>query len=89
MKLFKLSLLLLILIACRDSMSQVVLAQESKPNILVIFGDDVGWMNVSSYGSDIMGVKTPNIDRIGQEGLCLSSYYVQIGKTLEGTSRRC
>jgi arylsulfatase len=41
------------------------LAKESKPNILVIFGDDVGWMNVSSYGSDIMGVKTPNIDRIG------------------------
>ncbi len=55
----------------------VVLAQESKPNILVIFGDDVGWMNVSSYGSDIMGVKTPNIDRIGQEGLRLSSFYAQ------------
>ena len=45
-------------------------AQSSKPpNILVIFGDDIGWMNVSSYGGDIMGVKTPNIDRIGHEGL--------------------
>jgi hypothetical protein len=32
----------------------------------VIFGDDVGWMNVSSYGSDSMGVATPNIDRIGR-----------------------
>jgi arylsulfatase A-like enzyme len=30
--------------------------------------DDVGWMNVSSYGGDMMGVQTPNIDRIGREG---------------------
>ena len=43
-----------------------------RPNILVIFGDDVGWMNVSSYGGDIMGVQTPNIDRIGREGLRLA-----------------
>jgi arylsulfatase A-like enzyme len=76
MKLFKLSVLLLILIACWVSVPPA-LAQESKPNILVIFGDDVGWMNVSSYGSDIMGVKTPNIDRIGHEGLRLSSFYAQ------------
>jgi arylsulfatase len=54
-----------------------VLAQDNKPNILVIFGDDVGWMNVSSYAGDIMGVKTPNIDKIGQEGLRLSSFYAQ------------
>ena len=76
MKVLKMSLLLLVLIACWISVSPV-LAQESKPNILVIFGDDVGWMNVSSYGSDIMGVKTPNIDRIGHEGLRLSSFYAQ------------
>ena len=76
MKVLKMSLLLLVLIACWGSIAPV-LAQESKPNILVIFGDDVGWMNVSSYGSDIMGVKTPNIDRIGQEGLRLSSFYAQ------------
>ena len=36
-----------------------------KPNILVIFGDDIGWMNVRRNGGDIMGVQTPNIDRIG------------------------
>lgn len=53
-------------------------AQENaKPNILVIMGDDVGWMNVSSYGGDIMGVQTPNIDRIGNEGLRLTSFYAQ------------
>lgn len=47
------------------------------PNILVIMADDVGWMNVSAYGGDIMGVKTPNIDRIGREGLRFTSYYAQ------------
>jgi arylsulfatase len=53
-------------------------AQDAKqPNIVVIFGDDVGWMNVSSYGGDIMGVQTPNIDRIGREGLRLTSFYAQ------------
>jgi len=74
MKVFKMSLLLFVLITCWATAAQ---AKESKPNILVIFGDDVGWMNVSSYGSDIMGVKTPNIDRIGHEGLRLSSFYAQ------------
>ena len=53
-------------------------AQGGKPpNILVIFGDDIGYMNVSSFGGDLMGVKTPNIDRIGREGLRLTSFYAQ------------
>lgn len=52
-------------------------AAQTRPNILVIFGDDIGWMNVSSYGGDIMGVQTPNIDRIGREGLRLTSFYAQ------------
>ncbi len=57
--------------------SAPVSAQTANPNILVIFGDDVGYMNVSSFGGDIMGVQTPNIDRIGREGLRLTSYYAQ------------
>lgn len=56
-------------------------AADKPPNILVIFGDDVGWMNVSSYGGDIMGVKTPNIDRIGAEGMRLTSFYAQASCT--------
>src|SRR5271166_1664090 len=52
-------------------------AELSKPNILVIFGDDIGWFNVSSYSGDLMGVPTPNIDRIGKEGLRLSAFYAQ------------
>lgn len=55
-----------------------VQAQEgAKPNVLMIMADDVGWMNVSSFGGDIMGVQTPNIDRIGEEGLRLTSFYAQ------------
>jgi hypothetical protein len=52
----------LVLFAIAVSDPQTVQAQ-TRPNILVIMGDDVGWMNVASYGGDIMGVKTPNIDR--------------------------
>lgn len=48
-----------------------------QPNILVIMADDVGWMNVSSYGGDIMGVRTPNIDRIAKEGIRFTSFYAQ------------
>ena len=48
-----------------------------RPNILIITADDVGWMNVSSYGGDIMGVRTPNIDRIARQGIRFTSFYAQ------------
>jgi arylsulfatase len=51
-------------------------AQE-RPNILLIMGDDVGYSNVSCYGGDIMGVPTPNIDRIAREGIRFTSFYAQ------------
>ncbi len=53
------------------------LAQDARPNIVVIMGDDIGWMNLSSYGGDIMGVQTPNIDRLARDGLRLTSFYAQ------------
>ena len=59
------------------ALSTNTVAAQTKPNILVIFGDDVGYMNVSAFGGDIMGVQTPNIDRIGREGLRLTSFYAQ------------
>jgi arylsulfatase len=40
-----------------------------KPNILVIFGDDIGIANVSAYSNGVMGYETPNIDRIAREGI--------------------
>ena len=43
-------------------------AAQDKPNILVIWGDDIGVHNISAYNHGIMGYKTPNIDRIAAEG---------------------
>ena len=43
---------------------------EPQPNILVIWGDDIGWYNVSAYNLGVMGYQTPNIDRIAREGPC-------------------
>ena len=48
-----------------------------KPNILVIWGDDIGWFNVSAYNHGLMGYKTPNIDRIAKEGAMFTDWYGQ------------
>ena len=53
------------------------LAQEKKPNILVIWGDDIGWYNPSIYNRGDMGYQTPNIDRIGKEGAMFTCWYGQ------------
>ena len=50
-------------------------AQTDKPNILVIWGDDVGRSNISAYTMGIMGYQTPNIDRIAKEGILFTDYY--------------
>lgn len=50
---------------------------QKKPNILVIFGDDIGVSNVSAYSRGLMGFMTPNIDRIGNEGGVFVQYYGQ------------
>jgi arylsulfatase len=46
-----------------------------KPNILVIWGDDIGQGNISAYTKGLMGYKTPNIDRIANEGMIFTDYY--------------
>ena len=50
-------------------------ASADKPNILVIWGDDVGQANISAYTRGMMGYKTPNIDRIADEGMLFTDYY--------------
>jgi arylsulfatase A-like enzyme len=50
---------------------------EKKPNILVIFGDDIGMTNISAYGHGVIGYQTPNIDRIAREGALFTDYYGQ------------
>jgi arylsulfatase len=48
-----------------------------KPNILVIFGDDIGQTNVSAYSMGLMGYRTPNIDRVAKEGMIFTDYYAE------------
>ena len=50
-------------------------AAADKPNILVIWGDDIGITNISAYSDGIMGYRTPNIDRIADEGIRFIDYY--------------
>ena len=52
-----------------------VQAQSERPNILVIWGDDIGITNVSAYGFGVVGYRTPNIDRIAAEGMMFTDYY--------------
>ena len=51
--------------------------KEKKPNILVIWGDDIGWDNPGIYNRGMMGYKTPNIDKIGHDGIMFTDYYSQ------------
>ena len=55
--------------------ASVVQAQEAKPNILIIWGDDIGLYNISAYNDGAMGYRTPNIDRIADEGMRFTDYY--------------
>jgi arylsulfatase A-like enzyme len=52
-------------------------AQADKPNILVIFGDDIGQANISRYTHGVVGYMTPNIDSIGEQGMTFTDYYAE------------
>lgn len=52
-------------------------AQAKKPNILIIWGDDIGWNNPSAYHRGMMGYSTPNIDRIARDGALFTDWYGQ------------
>jgi arylsulfatase len=58
-----------------ESTNSSTTTQAAKPNILVIWGDDVGISNISCYSDGLMGYDTPNIDRIAKEGLRFLDYY--------------
>lgn len=69
--------LLFVLIALVTiSMASEALAQK-KPNILVIWGDDIGTWNISHNNRGMMGYQTPNIDRMAKEGVTFTDYYAQ------------
>jgi arylsulfatase A-like enzyme len=50
-------------------------AADKKPNIVVIWGDDIGQSNISAYTRGLMGYQTPNIDRVAKEGMLFTDYY--------------
>ena len=50
-------------------------AQAKKPNIVIIWGDDIGLSDISAYSMALMGFHTPNIDRIAKEGMIFTDYY--------------
>ena len=52
-------------------------AAQDKPNILVIWGDDIGWGNISAYNHGMMGYQTPNIDLLADEGAMFTDWYAQ------------
>jgi arylsulfatase A-like enzyme len=56
-------------------------AQEKKPNILVIMGDDIGWFNIGAYHQGIMSGKTPNLDKLAAEGMRFTDYYAEASCT--------
>jgi arylsulfatase len=51
--------------------------KKKQPNILIIWGDDIGYWNISAYNQGMMGYRTPNIDRIAREGTIFTDYYGQ------------
>lgn len=66
---FSKTLLLSALLGSASAMAQ------DKPNILVVWGDDIGQSNISAYTFGLMGYRTPNIDRIAKEGMMFTDYY--------------
>ena len=52
-------------------------AADKKPNILILWGDDIGQFNISAYNMGMMGYKTPSNDRIGKEGAVFTDWYGQ------------
>ena len=50
-------------------------AATDKPNILIVWGDDIGWFNTSAYNRGMMGYQTHNIDRIANEGALFTDHY--------------
>jgi arylsulfatase len=67
-----------IAVACNDAGTPAAPQKAArKPNILVIWGDDIGQFNISAYNLGMMGYRTPNIDRIGREGAVFTDWYGQ------------
>ncbi|MEP5323233.1 MAG: sulfatase-like hydrolase/transferase, partial [Marinobacter alexandrii] len=67
----------LLLLLCGFVWSAGAAFAADKPNIVVMWGDDTGLTNISAYGQGVVGYKTPNIDRIANEGALFTDYYTE------------
>ena len=54
---------------------------QKKPNIVVIMGDDIGWLNMGCYNQGLMATRTPNLDRLASEGMRFTDYYAEASCT--------
>ncbi|MFT5299908.1 MAG: arylsulfatase A-like enzyme [Mariniblastus sp.] len=68
---------LLLAVGLSGNFADQAVAQQKQPNILIIWGDDIGTWNISHNNRGMMGYKTPNIDRIAKEGVGFTDYYAQ------------
>ena len=69
--------LLIVAVVLAVSLGAVAATAQDKPNIVVVWGDDIGWDNISAYNLGVMGYETPNIDRIAKEGALFTDWYGQ------------
>src|SRR4029434_5191720 len=75
-------LLILALIALTVVLApQLAFAQEKKPNILFIMGDDIGMWNIGAYHRGMMAGRTPNLDKMAKEGMLFTDYYAEASCT--------
>ena len=56
-------------------------AQMPQPNIIVVMGDDIGWSNIGVYNQGVMSGRTPNLDRLANEGMRFTDYYAEASCT--------
>ena len=79
MKLHKATILLVALafVLILGCIGPATAAKTAKPNIVIIWGDDIGQSNISAYTKGMMGYQTPNIDRVAAEGMIFTDYYAE------------
>src|SRR5215831_11153013 len=70
-----------LLVVLGTPISRPAAAQDKKPNILVIMGDDVGWFNIGAYHQGMMSGKTPNLDKLAAAGMHFTDYYAEASCT--------
>ena len=63
--------------AAAQAAARVEASTGKKPNIVIIWGDDIGLTNISAYSFGMMGYRTPNIDRVAREGVMFTDYYAE------------